>query len=201
MNNPLIKLYPFWKGCLIGFILGCTVAICLFLKIQNRSFVKSEKKSSIQNTNKLHELLFPEMSLIDIYKNPKVIEILRDPESITIYSRQSNSMGKINGPIEAGGFKFFSNGKNVLNDDKVKLSICFRSINAFEVGFGYPCTFNPNYLIRFQSKSGENFVDFSFVANCHIVEWYFNGEIVSESVYRFKMNSIGTSILDSVDVR
>ena len=82
--------------------------------------------------------------------------------------------------------------------DADMLSICFRSMNSLEVGLGYPCSFDPKFLIRFKSRSGLDMVDFLFGKNCYIVDWYYNLNPVTGATSRVKMSPLGISLLESM---
>ena len=137
--------------------------------------------------------LFPDFTLLDIYKDARIVDIIRNPGAITVYKREGTGHA-----VEVGGFRF-SNQKSILMaDDAAAVSACFRSVNSIEVGAGYPCTFDPKFLIRFESKSKLDVVDFLCGRDCYLVDWYFNFHQVDGSVSRLKMNHLGISILEAV---
>ena len=155
----------------------------------------TQKTATPKNANarEMSKRLFTEMSLSDVYKNDKVLEIIRAPGSVSLCKRCTT--GKI---LDVGGFQFSERGDVLAPNDAAIVSNCFRSMNALEVGLGYPCTFDPKFLIRFKSKSGSDTVDFLCGKDCHLIDWYLNGQPVMGSVSRMKLSAIGISIIESI---
>lgn len=171
-------------------------AVCKYLAAYDESiwfFTHKKAPPKYANARIMSARLFTEMSLWDIYKEEKVMDIIRAPDSVSLCKRCAT--GKI---IDVGGFQFSEEGDVFAPDDAAIVSNCFRSMNALEVGLGYDCAFDPKFLIRFKSKSGSDTVDFLCGKDCHLIDWYLNGQPVMGSVSRMKLSAIGISIIESI---
>lgn len=197
MRQQIVKLATFPIGISLGILIGFSAGRYLFCFKDAIRLPQTKEQLAVSSAETTASRLFPEMSILDIYKNGNIIDILRNPPSIIIYSNNSQNLKKMQKPITVGEFDFYYEHKKLSISDKSALSICFRSVNAFEVGLGYPCNFSPTYLVRFVSESGSDTVDFLFSPDCAIAEWYFNGEIAPGAVSRIKFNETGNSIVSA----
>ena len=197
MKGHILKLNTFSVGIALGIFLGFWGGQYLITNELNYPAATSAEHLGISSASTIASRLFPEISILDIYGDKDVIETLRDPKSVTIYSRNPMSGGKRVEPLRVGDFQFNYSREILSLDDKSAISDCLRSVNSLEVGYGYPCLFDPTYLIRF-SKPGSSKVDFLLGRDCYIVEWYYNENLVKQSISRFKINDIGRSIVDAI---
>jgi len=118
--------------------------------------------------------MFTDIALKDIYPFPWIREVLSKPKSVTIYLRSTN------GPIRYGEFGFGPVSNPVDFDDTIALSRTLRAMNAYKIGLGVPCSFNPDFLIRLEADGHQ--LDFLVCLSCHLVDWYADGKSVDESV-------------------
>ena len=182
-------------GCIcLGILIGITISFCMFdYRTSLKKYFQKGLHPKDVNPAETARRLFPDMSLADIYKSEEVLNIVRDPGSVMVCRRSTADRALL-----LGGFQFAEDGDITTPAYAAILSDCFRSMNAFEVGLGYPCTFNPIFLIRFRSKSGSDVVDFLCGKDCYLIDWYFNAKPINGSVNRIKLSVIGKTIVESI---
>ena len=186
------KIYFFILGSCLGVISGYNLQPYLDKGLEN-VISKINKVKAHNRADRLMLRLFPDMAPIDIYKDENIIDILRKPGSVTLYDGCGNG-----GRIDIDGYTFFGEGFIISNEDAQILSVCFRSMNAFEVGLGSTCAFRPKILLRFRPEQGSDVVDFLLCKDCYLIKWYYNGKYVDKSTECLKMNATGASILESI---
>lgn len=182
-----------------GIVIGALIAIRHSNHVPFRSASLDHTQGLKVTDVELVELtqrLLVEVSLQEIYLSDDVRKIIKDPGAVTVYFPLGDDV-----PEVISGCEF--SGKREITDTKEReaLSACFRSISAVEVGEGYPCPFEPVYVIRFQARSGPGVVDFMVSKHCDIVDWYFNGVKIDGSVSRFRLNSLGKAIISKIAVK
>ena len=67
-------------------------------------------------------------------------------------------------------------------------------MNAYKIGLGVPCGFNPDFLIRLETDDHQ--LDFLVCLSCRLVDWYADGEAVNESIApRVGLSDLGFRVI------
>jgi hypothetical protein len=132
--------------------------------------------------------MFPDAKLEDIYRLPWIHDLLATPAAITIHLRSSE------GSIHYGSFRFASEGAEVAADDVDPLSRTLRAMNAYQVGLGQACLYNPGAMLRIEQ--GGHRLDFLICFQCRVADWYADGQHVDQSIApRVGFSDLGFRVL------
>ena len=177
--------FEFTAGMVAGLLLGGTLSTLWFVSRPEKVAITAP---SLDVDIGLEDLMFPDAKLEDIYRLPWVRELLAKPAAVTIHLRSSDGL------IYYGDFRFASEGATVAADEIDPLSRTLRAMNAYQVGLGLACLYNPGAMLRIEG--GGHRLDFLICFECRVADWYADGQRVEQSIApRVGFSDLGFRVL------
>ncbi len=177
--------FEFTTGMVTGLLLGGALATLWFVSRPEKATAAAV---SLDNDAAIEDLMFPDAKLEDIYRLPWIQDLLTKPSGATIHLRSSE------GSIHYGDFRFSAEGAAVATDEIDPLSRTLRSMNAYQVGLGLACLYNPGAMLRIEG--GGHHIDFLICFQCRVADWYADGQHVDQSIApRVGFSDLGFRVL------
>lgn len=187
----LAMRFDFIAGMLTGLLLGGALAALWFVSHPEKATVAS---ASFDADAGIEYLMFPDAKLEDIYCLPWIHKLLTKPSGATIHLRSSE------GSIQYGDFRFSSEGAAVAAYELDPLSRTLRAMNAYQVGLGLACLYNPGAMLRIEG--GGHHIDFLICFQCRVADWYADGQHVDQSIApRVGFSDLGFSVLRRIIIK
>ena len=175
----------FTAGMVTGFVLGGLLSTVWFISRPQKATITAS--SSVADIG-IEDFMFPDAKLEDIYHLTWIQELLNKPSGATFHLRSSE------GSIRYGDFRFASEGTAVAADEIEPLSRTLRAMNAYQVGLGLACGYNPGAVLRIEG--GGHHLDFLICFQCRLADWYADGQRVDQSIApRVGFSDLGFRVL------